>query len=275
MIELSSLLFLRMFLLSQYPIVVALYLLGAMSQAGASLARHKLLAKLSYGFGAAAIMIHGLLLYLWIDVGSGQNLTDLNLLSLAIWLTAIFVWIISLLRRPVSYLNILLYPLAALSIWLATRFNNMHILQTAADFKQFFHITLSIVTFSVLFLAGLQAIMLAAQERFLKQKHLGGSLVLPPLETMEKTLFETIAVGLGLLTLLLITSIVFFHTAMLGPFLQKTILTFIAWMIFSALLVGRHYHGWRGRKAIYCTLGGLTILSFIYFSSIIIMEFIS
>lgn len=166
----------------------------------------------------------------------------------------------------------LIYPLAAISILLASLLPDQHIIQTAHDYRQFFHILLSIITFSVLFLAAVQALTLAIQERFLKQKHLSISLALPPIETMEKTLFETIAIGAALLSLVLITSVCFFHTVLLHAFLQKTILTFVAWVVFCGLLVGRYYFGWRGRKAVYCTLGGVAILSVIYFSSIIIME---
>jgi ABC-type uncharacterized transport system permease subunit len=89
---------------------------------------------------------------------------------------------------------------------------------------------------------------------------------------MEKTLFGTIGIGVILLSGVLITSILFFHQVLLNIFLQKTILTLLAWLVFSSLLVGRFYFGWRGRKAIYCTLSGVAILSIIYFSSIIIME---
>lgn len=256
-----------------YPVVLALYSLGAITQARASLAHNKPLKLLSPSLGLFAIALHGYLLYQWIDVTGGQNLADFNLLSLAIWLTAIFILSV-LIFRPVAYLNIIIYPIAALSVFLAVQFPAIHVIQTATDLKQCFHILLSIVTFSVLFLAGIQAITLAVQEKFLKQKSLGVSLALPAIESMEKTLFETIAVGAFLLSLVLVTSVLFFHAVVFSTFLQKTILTMIAWFIFSALLVGRYYFGWRGKKAIYCTLGGVAILSLIYFSSIIIMEFL-
>lgn len=261
----------NMFAVTSYPIALMLYFLGAIFQAGSSLVNQKSFSKFASIFGLSAITLHSFLLYHWIDVTSGQNLTEFNLLSLAIWLTAIFIMLL-IIFRPVAYLNIIIYPLAGLSIILVAAFPASHIIQTANNFKQFSHILLSILTFSVLFLAGLQAVTLAIHERFLKQKNLRISLALPPIETMEKTLFGTIGIGVILLSGVLITSILFFHQVLLNVFLQKTILTFLAWLVFSSLLVGRFYFGWRGRKAIYCTLSGLAILSIIYFSSIIIME---
>lgn len=262
-----------MFEVSQYPIVLVLYSIGALTQAGAFFTHKKILNFCSKFSGCLAIILHSILLYYWIDLSQGQNLTEFNLLSLAIWLTAFLIMGL-ILYRPVGYLNVLIYPLAALSIFLAANSPSHHILQTGNDIKQFLHIILSIVTFSVLTLASLQAITLAIQEKFIKQKYFAIALDFPPIETMEKFLFELIALGTFLLTLLLVSSIYFFHSVLLQSFLQKTILTSVALLVFISLLIGRHYFGWRGKKAIYCTLSGVSIVGLIYFSSIIIMEFL-
>lgn len=260
-----------MFAINVHPAVLTLYSLGAITQACASLGRNKFCAWLAPFLGVLAVAFHGLLLYQWIDLPNGQNLADFNLLSLAIWLTAIFILAFRLFR-PVGYLNIFIYPLAVVSVVLVSQFPSSHIVQTSNDLKQCAHILLSIITFSVLFLAGIQAVSLAIQDRFLKQKYLAISGVLPPIETMEKSLFETLAIGVLLLSLVLLSSLLFFHSVMFSLFLQKTVLTFLAWLIFGCLLVGRYYFGWRGRKAIYFTLGGLGVMSSLYFGSIIIME---
>jgi ABC-type uncharacterized transport system permease subunit len=180
--------------------------------------------------------------------------------------------LIMAIKRPVAYLSLLIFPLAALSIFLVHQFPSYHIIQTIKDPKQFSHILLSIITFSMLLLAGLQAITLAFQEKFLKQKYFQISQILPAIETTEKILFEMIAIGAVFLSLVLVTSLYFFREIMWQSFLQKTILTFMAWLVFTLLLIGRHYFGWRGRKAIYCTLSGVMILTSIYFSGILMME---
>jgi ABC-type uncharacterized transport system permease subunit len=223
------------------------------------------------GISLLAISLHGFLLYSWIDVTAGQNLTEVNLLSLAIWVMALIIFGLSF-KKPMAYLSVLLFPLAALSIFLVNEFPSKHVIQTAAIPKQLTHILLSILTFSVMSLAGLQAITLAFQEKFIKQKYFQISALLPPIETMERTLFQFILSGLLLLSLVLGSSIYFFNQVLFTQFLQKTILTFIAWLVFSLLLIGRYYFGWRGKKAIYWTLSGFVILSLIYFSSMIILE---
>jgi ABC-type uncharacterized transport system permease subunit len=250
---------------------IFLYSAGTLAHAIATFQNKKTSLFWLLSFGLSAILLHSYLLYHWIDLSNGQNLTDFNLLSLATWVTGIFVMILGI-HRPVAYLNIYIFPLAAISIFLASQFPSYHIIQTATDPRQLFHILLSVITFSILSLAGLQAMTLAIQEKFLKQKLFEISKALPPLETMEKLLFEMIAIGALLLTLLLATSLYFFQSILVPSFLQKTILTFIAWCVFTLLLVGRCYFGWRGKKAIYCTLSGVVILTITYFSSMIILE---
>jgi ABC-type uncharacterized transport system permease subunit len=247
---------------------IILYLSGAATQA-MMLRRKRLAALLFTCCGILAISFHSYLLYQWIDLNTGQNLNEFNLLSLAIWLAAIIVLLMTI-KQPVAYLGLLIFPLAVISIFLAGHFQSSHILHTAANPKEFLHILLSVVTFSVLFIAAIQALTLACQQKILKQKYFEISRTLPPIETLEKILFKTISMGVLLLTCLIVTSIYFFHEALIDQFRQKAILTFMAWLVFTALLIGRYYFGWRGKKAVYCTLFGASLLSIIYFGSMLI-----
>lgn len=137
------------------------------------------------------------------------------------------------------------------------------------------HIVLSIITSVVLCLAGFVALILAIQERFVRTRP-GSAFIrnLPPLITMEKLLFQIIIVGFVLLNFLLITSIYYFHQWLMDNRLlwQKMVLVFLAWIIFAALLAGRYFWGWRGRKAIYGTLCGVLLLIVVYFGSRLILE---
>lgn len=249
------------------------YVTGGIAQALVSLRKNNIHSFWLYGFSLIAVTMHGYLLYHWIDLNAGQNLTQFNLLSLATWVTILFVLLLTL-QKPLAYLEIVLFPLAAASIFLASLHQSPHIIQTANDPKQIMHIFLSVITFSILCIAGLQAVTLAIQEKLIRHTHWATHGFFPPIETMEKVLFQMIATGSLLLSCLLISSIYFFHTILLEQFLQKTVLTFIAWLVFTLLLIGRQYFGWRGRKAIYWTLSGVALISIIYYGSMIIMEFL-
>ena len=137
-----------------------------------------------------------------------------------------------------------------------------------------FHLWLSMITLAILCIAGLQAILLAIQERLLRLSPSDSFIQkLPPLVTMEKFLFQTIVVGFILLSLLLGSSFYEFHGLLWQHLLwQKIVLVMIAWAIFVILLMGRYGWGWRGRKAIYGTFFGVLLVVIVYVGSQFIME---
>jgi len=138
-----------------------------------------------------------------------------------------------------------------------------------------FHILLSIITFCVLCVAGLLAILLAIQDYVLRQKQASWMIEkMPPLEALERLLFQVISLGFILLSVVMVTSIYFYHELLLDSkaLLQKTILVSAAWVIFAVLLLGRYRWGWRGRRAIYGTLGGVLLLFLAYYGSKLVLE---
>ena len=112
------------------------------------------------------------------------------------------------------------------------------------------HIILSTIALIIMIMAGLQALLLALQDYLLKHE-INFSLLklLPALETSEKWLFQTIVLGFIVLSIVFITSIIYFHPIFSSPLRQKVILTLMAWGVFAGLLFGRWYWGWRGRVA--------------------------
>lgn len=131
-----------------------------------------------------------------------------------------------------------------------------------------FHILLSTLAFAVLCVAAVLAGLVASQEYLLRNKRATGTITwLPPLESMETLLFRTITLGFILLTVVLMTSVWFFHTTMFNLLWKKTFLSLFAWTVFAVLLIGRHSQGWRGRVAIRWTLGGVFLVMLAYFGS--------
>lgn len=226
------------------------------------------------GLGFFAICLHAVLLHQWIDISVGQNLNFFNMFSLTAWLVAIIVLVMALVK-PIEILVIFIFPVAAISILLVLGFPNEYIVNTAANPDTLFHILLSILTFCVLCVAGLLAILLAVQDYVLRRKQ-GNWMIqkMPPLESLEKLLFQVISLGFILLSVVIVTSFYFFHGAAWesASLLQKTILVGVAWVIFAILLVGRSRWGWRGKRAIYGTIGGVSLLFLAYFGSKLVLE---
>ena len=137
------------------------------------------------------------------------------------------------------------------------------------------HILTSILAYSLLNIAAVQAILLAIQDWQLHD-HRSGRFIrsLPPLQTMESLLFQMIGAGLVLLTISLISGVMYIHDLFEQHLAHKTVLSVLAWIVFSVLLWGRYFHGWRGQTAIRWTLVGFVSLMLAYFGSKMVLEII-
>jgi len=224
--------------------------------------------------GIAAVIFHGLLLHHWIDIFPGQNLASVNMLSLMVWMLALLAIVLCCFWR-IDLLLMSIFPLAAFTIIVRLLSSSYLIVDTKTSMASLFHIIFAVMTVSVLCLAALQAILLAIQDRLLYLKKENKLIQrLPSLETMEHLLFRTIAIGFVMLTLLIGSSFYFYfnllwqHTILL----QKTIIVMIAWGLLAVLLLGRTFLGWRGLRAIYFTLFGVSLSLVTYFISQLVLE---
>ena len=135
------------------------------------------------------------------------------------------------------------------------------------------HAAISLVTYAVLTLAALQALVLGYQERRIRTKRPGGTLrSLASLETQERWLFRLVGIGFFLLSLSLVSGFMFLHDMLAQHLVHKTVLSCAAWAIFGALLWGRWRYGWRGQTAVRWCLGGFAVLVLAYFGSRWILE---
>ncbi len=183
--------------------------------------------------------------------------------------------LISVLRRPTINLIVALFPLAVLSILASSFSTPEHSLQAGIGFGLLSHILISILAYSLLTIATIQAITLALQERHLKHRHIGGILqALPPLQTMEQILFELIWIGMALLTLSLVTGFIFIDDIFAQHLVHKTFFSILAWCIYATLLWGRHSLGWRSQTATRWALGGFIALMLAYYGSKLVLELI-
>ena len=137
------------------------------------------------------------------------------------------------------------------------------------------HILSSILAFGLLSIAGVYALFAAFTDYFLRRHHLNPLVrSLPPLEVLERLLFQLIAAGFFLLTISLISGLTFVDDLFAQHLAHKTLLSILAWVIFGLLLWGRWRYGWRGRHAVRLTLAGIMVLLLAYFGSKLVLELI-
>lgn len=192
--------------------------------------------------------------------------------SLFAWQSALLLWLFAF-REPVAVNGVAIYPLAALfAVWAGIQPSPVSTVQIS-DWQVSVHVLMSLLSAGLLTLAAVQSVALALQDRLLHRHRMaptGGRM--PPLQTMERVLFQLIAVGCGLLSLTLLSGLWFVHDWLAQHLAHKTVLSITAWLMFGVLLWGRWRHGWRGRTAIRWALAGYATLILAYFGSKLILE---
>ncbi len=221
-----------------------------------------------------AVVAHILYVTTTFQQNNGFNFSFINTASLISLIVALLL-MMATITKPVEKLGIVIFPIAA--IMLALELNlpeKPHLLHTH-NWQMSVHILTSIIAFSLLNIAALQAILLAIQDQQLKS-HPPKRFIqsLPPLQTMEALLFQMIGAGLFFLSISLISGFIFIEDLFAQHLAHKTVLSIIAWIIFSSLLIGRLRYGWRGKTAVRWTLTGFILLLLAYFGSKLVLELI-
>jgi len=225
------------------------------------------------GLGALALPLHLLCVHAAIYQPDGLNLGIFHVISLVGWLLGTLAIGMSL-YQPVVSITLGAFPLAALGILLSLFVPAPYAPLTTLSRGAESHILLSILAYSVLMIAAAQAILLAIQDRQLRQHKRGLLNILPPLQTMERMLFDLIAVGFVLLSLAIITGFLTVNDFFAQHLVHITVLTLAAWLVFAVLLGGRHWLGWRGTTAIRFTLWGFGLLLLGFYGSKVVLELI-
>lgn len=196
--------------------------------------------------------------------------------SAILWLTVLIYWTGNFFYR-LDGLQALVMPLAAVGALLPLVAPEAKPLPNTESLAFQVHLLIAIVAYSLFTIASLHVLLMTLLERRL---HQGGMPVmlqrLPPLLTMEAMLFRILWTGFALLTLTLVTGVVFSEELFgkAATFNHKTVFGVASWLIFAALLGGRYAYGWRGRIAVRWTLAGFFTLVLAYIGSKFVLQVI-
>ncbi|MAT51387.1 MAG: phosphohydrolase [Porticoccaceae bacterium] len=222
--------------------------------------------------GGIALALHGYVASELVFSGAGVNFSLWPASVLILFVVNLIV-LLSSLRKPLHSLLILLFPASALGLTLSLALGTDLPHKDHLSLQIGVHVLFSLLAYSVFTVAAAHALLLAYQDRRLKQHHPGGFLRgLPPLQTMEALLFEYIWAGIILLTLSLITGFLFLENLWAQHLAHKSFFSVVAWLVFATLLWGRYRIGWRSRTAIRWTLGGFISLALAYWGSKFVLE---
>ena len=220
------------------------------------------------------LAMHGAILGGSLFAGEGLHLGVANAVSAIVWLTVLIYWVGNFFYR-LDGLQALVLPLAAVAVLLPALMPPARAVPNTelAAFK--FHLLIAMLAYSLFTIASLHVALMALLEKRLHDGTLTQLLQkLPPLLTMEALLFRIIWAGFILLTLTLASGVVFSEELFgkAAQFNHKTLFGVLSWLIFAALLAGRHIYGWRGRVAVRWTLAGFLTLVLAYIGSKFVLE---
>lgn len=262
-----------------YLVVAFIYLAVAIDfwrvakQTSAS-ADHMHSLKLHTAMIALGLILHGGLLYRDIFAVGGFNFGLFYALSAILWLTALIYWIANL-KHKIDILQSFVLPPAAIFVLLSAITIKDYVAPYAEASWFMAHVGVAILAYSLFTFAALHALLITVAERSLHNKPTFIKLpTFPPLMVMENLLFKVITFGFVLLTLTIASGMLFSEQIFGRPlqFSHKIVFSVISWFIYGWLLFGRYKYGWRGRKAIYLTLGGFCMLLLAYVGSKVVLN---
>jgi ABC-type uncharacterized transport system permease subunit len=250
----------------------ALYALGATLQIRSLRQQRAIALGTLILIAAPGVLLHAAATYLQVYTDGGLYLGFFAAASLTTLVMVLFV-IIAAIRLPVQNLLMLVLPFGAITVLAALAGQTGFETRQSPPATLIVHILFSVFAYSILFMAACQSVLLAYQERALKSRNALGALrLLPPLETMEALLFSLLWTGIATLTAAIATGFIFLDDMFAQRVVHHTVLALASWVVYAALLAGRHFFGWRSSTATYWTLIAFALLILGYFGSKFVME---
>jgi cytochrome c-type biogenesis protein CcsB len=205
------------------------------------------------------------LIALAVETGQPPLGTLPDAISMAVWVIVLLdMWVER--QWSVKALGAFVLPIAvvlSLNSAAATQGGFPEIAPTLRSTWIWVHIALALIGIAAFVLNFAGATMYLLQERQLKGKRPGPFYYrLPPLETLDRLSYRTLALGFPFLTTGLILGALWAESAWGSVFTFDPLaaLSFVAWAIYATVLAGRATAGWHGRRAAYVAIVGFMAL---------------
>ncbi|WMW79884.1 cytochrome c biogenesis protein CcsA [Undibacterium cyanobacteriorum] len=236
---------------------------------------------LALGLTSIAWALHGLVLGGSLYEGDALRIGFATMWSAAIWVSTL-VFLVENRNLSLDGLRLLVLPQAALTIVLLLVFPGSLIPLHDKTAMFPWHVGIALLAYSTLSIAAIHALVMYVQDKHLhrlsanaEQGWLAKALDrLPALLKMESLLFILVTVGFILLSLTVLSGVVFSEQVLGVAFRwdHKTILSLLSWLLFAILLIGRQWRGWRGKAVLRMTLFGFLFLLLAYVGSRFVLE---
>lgn len=178
------------------------------------------------------------------------------------------------LIRPVIAVGAVVFPLALLTLLGEALSPEPAGVANNEPWQIQVHAVVALLAYATLSIAAVVAVLLALEDLALKRHRVEWLRFFPPLQLLEGVLFQLLAIGFVLLTLTLVTGVLFVEDLFAQHLVHKTALSIAAWMVFGTLLFGRWRWGWRGQRAAHLTLAGMALLVLGFLGTKFVLEIV-
>ena len=228
----------------------------------------------TYGIAVVGLAAHTAELTSELLVEGMLQMSLLNSISVCVWMT-ISVILISSLTKPIHNLFTFFMPAGAIFLLIGVVAPQLASPKTYSA-GMLVHIFVSLLAYSVIIIATLQAILVNVQSNHLHRHELDNRLtsILPPLQSMERLMFEWLMIGFILLTASIVTGGLYVENMLAQHLAHKTVLTLISWGFFATLIFGHFYLGWRGQYASRLIYLGFGFLLIAFLGSKFVLEYL-
>ncbi len=135
------------------------------------------------------------------------------------------------------------------------------------------HVLIALFAYGLLSVGAIVALYALIQDSRLRAGRLTSiNHLFAPLETNEKLLYGIAASGFVILLIAVFSGMTFVDNLFAQHLVHKSAFSILALVLFGILLAGRHFAGWRGRRAVYLYLWGFLMLGLAYFGSRFVLE---
>ena len=221
----------------------------------------------------AGLLAHTVVLARYGLGGGSVDVNAMHILSACSWFMVLSLVGSRFLNHPLVDSGLIAFPLTALIVLLdfLLPVTSMPLENMSAGTRV--HVLTSVSAFGFLGIAAVYALFISMLDRYLRRNKMTAlSQALPALEVLERLLMQLVLTGFILLSVVLLTGLLFVENLLAQHLVHKTVLSIIAWAIYGILLFGRWRFGWRGRTAVRLTLAATIVLLVSYFGSKLVLE---
>ncbi|QIW15125.1 ABC transporter permease [Pasteurellaceae bacterium RH1A] len=217
--------------------------------------------------GLVAVLLHFFNLSQQVWQGEGQNITVTNIVSLMSLMMSTFATFALPKWRTIWHPLSVLYVLGIVSVALSSFVSGNFIKHLEEDSGLLFHLAIAVFSYGLFFIALLYAFQLKWLDKKLKSKNMVFCTLFPPLMTVERHFFALTLSGQVLLSIALITGMIYLHNFFAPEQVHKAVFSFMAWIVYAIQLLGQWKLHWRGKRVLIYSISGMILLTIGYFGS--------